>query len=66
MEARALHPRQLEAYRRMGPAAKLELAARMWTDARALKGAYLRQRHPDWTAAEIESRVREIFLHARS
>ena len=44
-----LHPAQIEAYRRMTPAQKLEIAFQLWRAARALKAASLRSEHPDWS-----------------
>lgn len=61
-----LHPKQIEAFRRMNPARKLELAARIWFEARELKAAAFGARHPDWSEAQIRDAVREVFLHART
>ena len=61
-----MHPAQLAAFRRMTPAEKLVLAARINNDARALKAAGLRMLHPDWSEARIAAEVREAFLNARS
>ena len=61
-----MHPLQVEAYKRMTPAEKLRLAARLNRDARRLKAGGLRMLHPDWTAEEIARAVREAFLYARS
>ncbi len=59
-----LHPAQIEAYRRMTPRQKLDQAMAMYWQARRLKASYLRQLHPNWSEAQIEARVREIFLLA--
>ena len=59
-----LHPAQVAAYRRMTPQQKLEQSMLMYWAARALKADHLRKQHPNWTEAEIEARVREIFLLA--
>lgn len=59
-----LHPAQVEAFRRMTPAQKLALAARLRREAWDLKAAALRQRHPDWTEEQIQQKVRDVFLHA--
>ena len=61
-----LHPEQIEAFRRMTPARKLELAVRLWFEAKELKAAALRLRHPDWSETQVHDAVREIFLHART
>lgn len=59
-----LHPAQIEAFRRMTPAQKLALAAQLWFEARELKAAALRARHPEWTEDEVQRKVRDVFLHA--
>jgi len=59
-----LHPAQIAAYRKMSPAKKIEQALAMYWAARKLKADALRQWHPEWTEAEIEARVREVFLLA--
>lgn len=61
-----MHPKQVEAFRRMTPAEKLRLAARFHHDARSLKAAGFKMLHPDWTDTQIDKAVREAFLHARS
>jgi len=60
-----VHPKQVEALRRMTPAEKLGLAARFHHDARSLKGAGFRMLHPDWTDERVSQAVREAFLYAR-
>lgn len=60
-----MHPVQREIYRRMSPAKKLEIAGRLYWDARRLKAAALRGQHPDWSEEEVQDKVREIFLYAR-
>ena len=57
---------QVRIYRAMTPARKLELATRFYFDARSLKAQAFRMQHPEWSEAEIERRVREIFLYAAS
>lgn len=49
-EVRAL---QVAAWRRMTPAARVQLAWEMSETARALLRARLREEHPDWTDREI-------------
>ena len=60
------HPVQIAAFKRMTPARKLELAAMLWREAKALKAAGLRAQYPELSEEEIGERVREIFLHAGS
>ena len=57
---------QFEAYRRMLPERRLALAEQLYWSARQLKGAWLRQCHPDWSDAEVAHEVTRIFTHARS
>jgi hypothetical protein len=49
--------RQVDAYRSIGPAERLRLAAEISADVRALAEAGIRRRHPDWStdarAAEL-------------
>jgi hypothetical protein len=60
----AMNPKQKEIYRQMTPAQKLDIAAQMWWEAKKLKAAALRTRHPDWSEEEIQKKVKEIFLYA--
>ena len=64
MENREIHPVQIEAYRKMSPAEKLNLAMELRDEAWALKRAHLRSLHLDWSDKELEETIREIFCHA--
>ncbi len=57
---------QIEIFRSMSPDEKLRLSEKLYFEARRLKADWLRQIHPDWSREQIENKVREIFLHARS
>jgi hypothetical protein len=59
-----LHPAQVAAYRRMTAREKLDQAMALYWSARELKTHWLREQHPEWTEAELQARVREIFLLA--
>ena len=50
----------------MTPEQKLEVALRLYYSARELKAAALRAQHPGWSDVEIQEKVREIFLYART
>ncbi len=50
----------------MPPEKKLRIALRLYYSARRLKAAALHQHYPGWTEQEIEKKVREIFLYART
>jgi len=52
------------ALRRLSGEQRLRAAFALYWSARALKAAAIRAQHPDWTADEVERRVKEIFLHA--
>ena len=58
--------RQIEIYRRMSPAQRIETAMRLYSMAREIKAAALRSLHPDWDEKRVEQDVREAFLYARS
>lgn len=57
--------RQLEVFRRMSPAQRLNAAARLYWSARELKEAALRAAHQGWTEAQIQQAVRDAFLFHR-
>ena len=55
-----------ERYKNLSPGQKLQIAVDMYNWARELKAAGLRMAHPDWTEEEVQAKVREIFLYART
>jgi len=61
-----LHPEQKRIYQSMTPEEKLRIAMDLFHCAWDLKLAGLRAQHPDWSENEIEEKVREIFLYART
>ena len=61
-----MHPVQQKIFKEMSPAKKLELSARLYSSARELKTAAIHQQHPLWTEKEVNNKVREIFLYAKS
>lgn len=50
----------------MSPEQKLRLFLDLHTCAWKLKAAGLRHQHPDWTEEQIQNKVKEIFLYART
>ena len=50
--------------RRLSGRRKLQTSFSLYWEARRLKAARLREQHPEWTDAQIEQRVKEIFMHA--
>lgn len=59
-----LTPEYIATLRRMTGVAKLRAAFGLYWSARKIKAARLRQQHPEWSDAQVQARVREIFLHA--
>ena len=59
-----LHPVQIEGFRRMSPAQKLQMVADLYHAGIRLKAAGLRLAHPDWPAERIEREARRALLHA--
>ncbi len=50
----------------MTPEQKLQVALDLYQSAKALKAAGLKRQHPDWSSEQINQKVREIFLYART
>lgn len=57
---------QKKIYQSMTPEQKLHVALRLFYSARELKEAALRRDHPDWTEKQMQEKLREIFLNART
>ncbi|HWY78004.1 MAG TPA: hypothetical protein VN281_20485 [Verrucomicrobiae bacterium] len=57
---------QIEALRRLTPEQRWCAAHRLYWTVRRHKAAFLQSQHPDWTEKQVEDKVREIFLNARS
>ena len=55
------HAAQLEAYRRLGPARRAELAGQLSADTRRLTRAGIRARHPEYTDEETELALRRLL-----
>lgn len=56
----------LNRFKHLTPEEKLNLSLRLYYSARELKKAAVRNFHPELTEEEVEEKVREIFLYARS
>lgn len=50
---------------RLTPEQKLRAAERLYWSARALKAAAFRARHPEWSEADVQAAVRDVFLFHR-
>ena len=61
-----MHPEQKKVYLAMTPEQKLQVALDLYQSARELKAAGLRKQHPEWSTEQINQKVREIFLYART
>ena len=59
-------PEELRILRAMTPEQKLRAVERLYLTARALKAAWLRDQHPDWSEDDVQRAVRGIFLNART
>ena len=59
-----MHPVQIAGFRAMTAARKWELMSQMYHAAIAMKAAQLRERHPGWSAAELDLAARRALLHA--
>jgi hypothetical protein len=59
-------PYQIEIYRAMTPQQKYEVMQSLIDSARALKYAYFRSIHFDWTDEQIQQALCDWFLYARS
>lgn len=53
-------------FKNMTAGQKLELSLLLYSSARELKKSAIKQFHPELSDNEIEERVREIFLYART
>ena len=59
-----LHPAQVEGFRRMTPAQKLQMVADLYHAGIRLKAAGLRMTHPDWPEDRLEREARRSLLYA--
>jgi len=59
-----IHPVQLEGFRRMTPAEKLQMVADLYHAGIELRMAGLRMTHPDWPRERLEFEARRGLLYA--
>ena len=64
--ARAAHAHQVAIYRAMAPQERLRQALRMNRTMRQLLALGFRQRHPEWSDAQVGKAVAHRILHART
>ena len=60
----SIHPVQLEGFRRMTPAQKLQMVADLYHAGIRLKAAGLRLAHPDWPEDRLDREARRSLLYA--
>jgi hypothetical protein len=60
-----LHPEQVKALRQMSLQRRLDLALAGIASAGALRKAMIRAEHPDWSADQVEKRLRDEVRNAR-
>lgn len=60
----AIHPVQLEAFKRMTPAQKLQMVADLYEAGVRLRMEGLRMQHPDWSEAQLSFEARRSLRHA--
>ena len=60
----AIHPLQLEGFRRMTPAQKLRMVADLYHAGIRLRMEGLRMAHPQWTEERLEREARRSLLYA--
>ena len=59
-----LHPVQIEGFKRMSPAHKLQMVCDLYEAGIQLRVAGLRAAHPDWPPERLEFEARRSLLHA--
>lgn len=59
-----IHPVQIEAFKRMTPAQKLQMAAALYEAGIRLRMEGLRMQHPEWTQAQLSFEARRSLRHA--
>ena len=59
-----LHPVQVEGFKRMTPAQKIEMVCDLYEAGIQLRIAGLRMTHPDWPRERLDFEARRSLLHA--
>jgi hypothetical protein len=59
-----IHPVQLEGFRRMTPAQKIQMVADLYAAGIQLRMAGLRMTHPDWPVERLEFEARRSLMYA--
>jgi hypothetical protein len=61
-----MHPEQKKIFKKMTPDQKLNASLRLYFSAWELKESVLRTQYPGLPEEEINNKVKEIFLYART
>ena len=59
-----IHPIQIEGFKRMTPAQKLQMVADLYETGISLRVAGLRLQHPDWADERLDFEARRALLYA--
>jgi len=59
------HPVQIEIFRKMSAADKFALVGKLFEDAKQIKKAALRDRHPSWSEEQLDKAVINIFIYGK-
>lgn len=59
-----IHPVQIEAFKRMTPAQKLQMVADLYEAGIRLRMEGLRMQHPDWSDEQLSFEARRSLRHA--
>ncbi|OGA04035.1 MAG: hypothetical protein A3I00_02740 [Betaproteobacteria bacterium RIFCSPLOWO2_02_FULL_64_12] len=59
-----IHPLQIEGFRKMTPAQKLQMVADLYETGIRLRVAGMRLEHPDWPEKRLEFEARRSLLYA--
>ena len=59
-----IHPVQLEGFKRMTPAQKLQMVADLYATGIRLRVEGLRMAHPDWPEEKLDFEARRSLLYA--
>jgi hypothetical protein len=57
---------QKQIVKKLSPEQKLKLALDLYFNARELKASAIRKDHPELSEKEVQDKVKEIFLYAKS
>jgi hypothetical protein len=60
----AMHPVQIEGFRRMTPAEKLKMVAALYETGIRLRVAGLRMTHPEWSEDRLDLEARRALMYA--